>query len=327
MVLATQGQIAGAAKPSTSTSTQTAQSIWTNFKSSGSDSTFGYTESETYAFNDSTAGTYYSVTITGPTVGCSGSPTNCAGTNQPATPAVPATPSFSMDRSDECHFWAGSALTTVSKEASVTVKGLNNNGNWTFTWTFTWTPTTVPDAGTAWDLVASDSPGGASVTFTGQIAGLSAQKTSKTAAPKYSFSLLNSDGTSRVTNAAVSVDGGASLPVDSSVVNALAANFAEFSIGSGYGLSTLLSQNGTTSILTTGDARTILNSDSFAGNDNGGSSGDALAFAQLSAVKLLLTEGSHSVTLAANVKDNAGSTSVSVSVTRGVRIQGLGNCA
>lgn len=171
----------------TSTSTQTGQAIWTNFKSSGSDSSFGYTDTETYAFNDSAAAGYYTMTVSGPIVTCTGSAANCAGTNQPATPATPTAPSFSMDRADECHFWTGSSLTTVSKSSALTVNGSNGRGNWTFTWTFTWTPNAVPAAGTAWDLTAVDSPGGATVTFTGTIAGLSAQKTSKMPSPKYSF--------------------------------------------------------------------------------------------------------------------------------------------
>lgn len=324
LVVSLQSQVAGAAK--TSTSTQTAQSIWTNFKSAGSDSTFGYTDTETYTFNSATASTYYLLTTTGPAISCTGSSANCAGANQPSTPSVPSTPSFPMDRNDECNFWEGSALTTVSATASVTVNGANGGGNWKFTWTFTWTPTSIPAAGTAWDYLTSESTGGASVTFTGQIAGLSAQKTSKTASPKYSFSLLNSDGTPRVSNVAVSVDGGVAVPRASTVVDAQSADFVDFSIGAGGGLSTLLAQSGTTSILTTGDARTILNSDSFAGNNNGGSTGAALAFVQIEATKVVLAEGSHSVVLTANIKGIDGNTNVSVSVTRGVRIQGLGNC-
>lgn len=331
LAIVVQTQPVSAAK--TSTSTQTAQSIWTNFKSSGSSSTFGYTDTETYAFNLTTAATWYVVTTTGPAVTCNGSTSNCAVTNQPATPAVPSTPSFPMDRQDECHFWAGTALTTVSETASKTVGGANGSGNWKFTWTFTWTPTAVPSARTAWDLTAADSAGGANVNFTGQIAGLSAQKTSKSSAPKYSFSMLNSDGTPRVSNVLVTVDGGTPVPVDSTVINALSVDangislFNEFSIGGSGSLSTLMAQGGTQSILTTGDARTILNTDSFAGNNNGGSTGASLAYAQLSVTKLLLTEGPHTVVLSATIKGIDGNANLSVSVTRDVRVQGLGGCA
>lgn len=314
---------ASAAK--TSTSALTGQSIWTNFKPSGS--SFGYTDTATYAFNDSAASAYYTMTTSGPVVSCTGSTTNCAVTNQPATPATPTAPSFSMDQNDECHFWAGVALTTVSKSVGVTVNGSNGKGNWTFTWTYTWTPGSVPVAGAAWDLISLDSPGGATVTFTGRIAGLSAQKTSKMTSPKYSFSLLNADGTPRISNVAVSVDGKAPIPVESTVINALTEGFSEFAIGPSGELSTLLAQGGTLSILTTGDARTILNNDSFAGNNNGGSTGSSLAYAQLSAVRLLLTEGPHTVVLSATIKGIDGNGDVSVTVTRDVRITGLGNCS
>lgn len=311
----------------TSTATQTGQAIWTNFKSSGSDSTFGYTDTETYAFNELLASAYFTMSVSGPAISCSGNTTNCAGTNQPTTPQTPTAPSFSMDRADECHFWAGSSLTEVSKSSAVTVNGANGRGNWTFTWTYTWTPNAVPAARTAWEITAVDSPGGATVTFTGTIAGLSAQKTSKMTSPKYSFSLLNADGTPRISNVAVSVDGGSPIPVESTVINALTEGFSEFVIGPSGGLSTLLAQSGTTSILTTGDARTILNNDSFAGNNNGGSTGSALAYAQLSSVRLTFTEGAHRVVLTATIKGIDGNTDVSISVTREVRIQGLGSCS
>lgn len=321
------GGVAYAAKPGggTTTSTITAQSIWTNFKASGSSATFGYTDTETYAFNQDVADEYYVMTTTGPVATCTGSSSNCADSNKPSAPSAPTAPLFPMDRNDECSFWSGSELTTVSTTKSITINGTNGNGRFTFTWTYTWTPTSTPAAGTAWNLMETASPGGASVTFTGQVAGLSAQKTSKTSAPKYSFSLLNGDGTARVSGVTVSVDGVMTNEVASTVVDALDAGFADFSIGSG-GLETLLQQSGTTSILVTGDARTILNNDSFAGNDNGGSGGDALAYAQLSAVKLLLTEGGHTVKLSAVIKGVSGSADVIVSVSRDVRVQGLGNC-
>lgn len=308
------------------TATQTAQSIWTDFKAAGSDSIFGYTDTETYGFNEAVASNYYTLSVTGPVMVCTGSSTNCASSNQPVIPEKPTPePMFTMDRADECNFWKGAELTAVTKEPATTIGGLNGRGNWTFTWTYTWTPISVPAAETAWDLVETSSSGGASVTFTGRIAGLSAQKTSKSSAPKYSFSLLNSDGTPRLSNVSVTVDGGAAIARGSAVISAQSGEFSEFSIGSA-GLVTLLAQSGMTSILTTGDAREILNADSFAGNDNGGSTGAALAFAQIESTKIQLTEGSHSIVLTANVKGIDGNTNVSISVIRGVRIQGLGNC-
>jgi hypothetical protein len=235
-----------------------------------------------------------------------------------------------MARADECSFWTGSALTTVSDSTYVTKNGINGGGNWKFTWTFTWTPTSLPLAKTAWDLelkTLAEELVGAKVLFNGQIAGLSAQLAAKSTGPKYSFSLLNSDTSSRVTNVTVSVDGVFQTNVSATVVNAMSTDFKDFSIGGVVGLSTLLASSGTLSILKTGDARTILNTDSFAGNNNGGSTGAALAYAQLEPTKLLLSEGVHSIMLSANIKGIDGSAGVSVSVTRDLRIQGLGNCA
>lgn len=335
LILATLGSLAGpavAAKPTKpSGSTTTAQSIWTDFKSSGSDSSFGYTDTETWAFSDTAAADYYVLTVGTVSYSCNGSPTNCADPgNKPVAPQTPGATEIPLNvpNADECKFWSGNgALTTTTGTYSETIAGINGSGNWKFEWDYTWADKGLTrPAKAAWSISDSNSPGGANVTFTGQIAGLSVMSSNKTDR-KYSFSLLNSDGTARVTNVLVAVDGGAGIPVASSVVNALSEAFADFSIGADGDLSTLLKSSGTVSLLAEGDARTILNNDSFSGNQNGGSSGDALAYAQLSAVRLLLTEGAHSVVLSATVKDLNGGADVSVSVSRSLRIQGLGSCA
>lgn len=323
-------QMAPAAAGRNSGSTQTAQAIWTNFKPSGNDELFGYTETETYAFDVSAAETYYARTETGPVRSCTGGATNCADTNAPTSvPSQPVAPSFAVPRDDECTFWTGGELSTVSQTKSVTVNGANGRGNWTYTWTYTWTPVASPigdDTG-VWAVISTESEGGATITFTAQIAGLSAQKTSRASAPKYSFSMTNPDGTPRVANVFVSVDGGTPEAVGSTVVSALDEAFADFGVGAGQGLSTLMASGGATGILTTGDARTILNTDSFLGNNNGGSDGKALAYVQLEAIRITLTDGTYAVVLSAQIKGIDGSADVNVEVERDVRVQGLGGCA
>jgi hypothetical protein len=310
---------------STTTSSTTAQSIWTNFKAAGN--TFGFVDNETYEFNDADAVNYFDLVITGPVATCTAGGQgniNCADSNKPSAPSQPAQPAFELTRGDTCAFWAGSDLSTVSKTAATQVNGTNGSGKWTFTWTFTWTPQVVHPR-TNWDLVESSTGEGATVTFNGQIAGLSALSTSRVPR-KYSFGITNSDGSSRVTNIQVSVNGVSFGSVSSTVINASSPDFGEFGVGTQESLFTLMASSGALNILATGDARQILNGDDFVGNDNGGSGGSSLAYAQLDAVRLTLGEGTQSVTLTANVKGIDGNADLNISVTRSVRIQGLGSC-
>lgn len=366
-------------KPTTSGSTTTAQAIWTNFKSAGSDSTFGYTQTMTYSFDeDVAAAAYAGPTVLQPTINCTGGGTgtfNNTGLPQPCNPvgdpggwSEPPAPSFSVPAGDKCTFWSGGDLSTVTKTATTASKPGTNGGTWTATYTYTWggnavgsdDPADDDDGGSstvgvgAWTGVEGD---GAAVMFTGQIAGLSAQKNSK-GEIKYSFSLLNGDGSPRISGVVVrayDTKDSATLeddvlldayPVASSVVDAwdelagtATEGFSEFSVGPGFGLSYLMGSNGATGILTTGDARDILNGlvanvmgttstyDVFAGNNDGGSTGAALAYLQLSATRIALTEGSFRVTLTANVKDIASGATATLTVEQtGLRVVGLEGC-
>jgi hypothetical protein len=63
--------------------------------------------------------------------------------------------------------------------------------------------------------------------------------------------------------------------------------------------------NGDLSLLANGDARTILNTDSFAGNQDGGKDGSALAAVITVPVPLEVPQGSHLLVLTGKVKDNS----------------------
>lgn len=368
LILATLGSLAtpvAAAKKGSSTttsgSTVTAQAIWTNFKPSGSGNTFGFTETETYSFDETIAHAAYALTnTTGPTYTCTGGGSNtgqpCNSSNKPANPEAPPAPrTFQISNSDQCKFWSGGTLSVVTETATTTITPASG-GNWKFTWTYTLggnpvgsdNPDDLSDGKGAWylALVEVDNGGMATVIFTGQIAGLSAQKTSTAPGPKYSFSLVENDGISpRISGVTVRTsqlnadtsewDQIGMYEPDSWVVDAWDEGnsipnpaFSEFSIGAGQSLSKQMAQTGTGSILTTGDARTILNTDYFAGNQNGGATGAALAYMQLAATHVDLPEGTFTVTLSANVKGIDGNVSVAnVTVTSTLRIFGLGSCA
>ncbi|MFI7547576.1 hypothetical protein [Actinoplanes sp. NPDC049599] len=317
----------------------TAQSVWAGF--TAGDGVFGYTDKQTYSFDSLAAATHYANVLestAAPT--CSGSAANCGASNAPlaapAAPAPDATKITPLVHADRCTFFTGGLLSGSTYTQSVTVNGKNGKGNWTYTSAYRITGQTVSPE-TEWSSVL-DSSDGAHVTLQGEIAGESVLAKSA-ATSKYSFSLVDSAGASRVTGLSVTLTdpagtAGTPTPIGSTVVTAAdATNFRNFSVGTAPAdpadlyLDTLVATNGNTALLAKGDARTILNTDSFAGNNNGGSDGSALAYARLDPTEVTLTEGAWTATLAGTVKDNAGTATTNLSVERKLVVVGLNNCA
>jgi hypothetical protein len=317
----------------------TGQSVWAGFGAGGG--TFGYTDRQTFTFDGATAATNYTNVLnsSAPTVGCSGSSTNCALGNQPVAPSAPATDAgqvSSLVTADRCTFYAGGQLSSSSYTLSRTVNGVNGKGNWTFTWTYAVSGSSVAPE-TAWSSVL-DGSGGAHVTLGGEIAGESVLSKSSSDR-KYSFSLLDNGGASRVSGLSITLtdpDGNVGSPVSvgSTVVNAAGStNFHDFSVGTDTSafpddlhLDALVTTNGNTGLLATGDARAILGGDTFAGNNNGGADGSALAYAALNPTDVTLTEGEWTATLAGTVKDNTGAAQAQLAVHRHLVIIGLNSC-
>jgi hypothetical protein len=202
----------------------------------------------------------------------------------------------------------------------------------TYTFNYTVTPTdpatgtalgdaTVP-AKTAWDFIGASGATTVAIPITAEIAGESCQS-SKQYARKYSFSMMNSDGTSRISplqlQAVDSVDPTLTYTVvgiGSTVIDAGDEGFADFVYATNAGT------NGTISLLADGDARTIVNGDSFLGNNDGGSGGDALAIGLMDEVVLELppTTGDYTVTLTGSVKGNDATGQVTFTVSRVLHI-------
>ncbi len=141
----------------------------------------------------------------GSTPTCTGSTANCASSNQPSTPSALAPliePIGHPDsvkhhaQADRCIFFCGGDLPYWSYTQTKTVTGLNGKGNWTFTYNYD-TTAPVVEAKTCW---TSEVTGGtAEVTYDGFASSESCvKKTGGSWQRKYSFTLLNSDGTSRV---------------------------------------------------------------------------------------------------------------------------------
>ncbi|MBI2166405.1 MAG: hypothetical protein HYU29_08415 [Chloroflexi bacterium] len=331
----------------TITSTKTAQGIMVDLQASG---TFTSVDRKTYRFNvddpsqtDANgvmlpAASYFTNTLaSGPTVSCSGSLTNCASSNQPGTP-VALTPSLSQvtGPSGACHrqrctFLDGGKLTGFTYTQSKTVSGRNGKGSWIFTWTYTVAPEPSKDVDpstdgvqvnpfTAWVLTSEDA-NLAHVPIGAKIAGESVvQSSNSKVGTKYSFSLRNSDGTSRVTNLKLWLNevqvASPSSTISENCPGCLpgapgAVDFTYF---------TNAGSKGTTSLLKNGDARSILNSDSFKGNDDGGADGTALAVALMTPVYLDLAAGSYTVTVTGTVKGNTGQVDISFTVKQNLII-------
>jgi hypothetical protein len=153
-------------------------------------------------------------------------------------------------------------------------------------------------------LVSDSNPDGtAHIDIAADIAGESVLKSSNAKlGTKYSFSLIDGTG-NRVQNLAVSVDG--DTPVAATSTVSYPVDFAYV---------TNAGSNGALSLLMDDDARSILNGDSFAGNNDGGADGSALALATMSPVGFDLGPGSHTIQLTGTVKGNSASADISFNV-------------
>ena len=173
---------------------------------------------------------------------------------------------------------------------------------------------------TAWDLKDETSSGNtASINVKALIAGESVLS-SKAQPRKYSFSLLASDGTVRVQDLAVSLDGAPPTSLVSTYVQNAPGAKAGDPGALDFNYVTNAGSNGNLSLLADGDARTILNTDSFAGNQDGGADGRALAAVITAPLRFDLPVGDHSLVLTGKVKDNSGQSSSDLSVSSSVHI-------
>lgn len=327
-----------AGKPSGGGS-QTAQSIMVAINGVHA-GTYAAHANNTYHYNETTAATYFTNTLTsGPVASCNGSPTACADSNQPAAPGAPAPAAGELNGSpqghpgavdqNKCRFLDGLTLNGHTyTQSSGAVNGLNGSGNWKFTWTYTVAPTSADPVApfTAWDLVNTTGSGQVHLNVGADVMGESAMQNQKMTQPKFSFSMGTLDPygntvENRVDGLTLTLDGTViASGIPSSVVYAPAPNNVDFSYTANAGY------NGATGILyptpnTLGS--TILGSDGFKGNDLGGSDGSGLAKVVMSKIGVDVGEGPHSLTLTGSVKGNAidgASTGASISFTVNTQI-------
>lgn len=306
---------------------RTGQGIMVNLRAEG---TFALSQNQLYKFDGDAAKAYFTNGWDGvvPVPTCSGSATNCASTNKPATPAAPAALDYKLWRSpgsgvvadNRCTFLDGGSLTGGSYTQSLTINGLNGRGNWSYTYNYVIAPAVqYVDPFTAWPLVKVNGQTVANIPVQAEIAGESVvQSNNAKVGTKYSFSLYGSPdpitgiAPSRVANLQVAVNDGTSTTTFSP--GSTIRYPADFAYATNAG------SNGVTGLLQNGDARTILNTDSFAGNNNGGSDGSALALATMDPVMLSLGAGEYNVTLTGTVKDNSATASIAFSITQHLTI-------
>ncbi len=201
-------------------SSSTAQSAMFALELTGD---FVINSEQVWAFNRPTARTYFANAWNGvvPTPTCTGggpSGANCAESNRPATPAAPAADVSKLSpivSQNKCTFWSGGTLAVAAQHSSytqsLTVKGLNGNGNFKFDYTYLISAgaTNPVAAQTAWDLQSEDYQP-AQVSFEGYLAGQSTVKSlnAKRNAPwtfKTSHSMTNPDGSARLQNLAATL--------------------------------------------------------------------------------------------------------------------------
>jgi hypothetical protein len=263
------------------------------------------------------------VIYTGP--GCATAP---AAPNAPVASASQLSSFINNGPGCKCAFLDGTALpsTTYTQTAKVSTGSGKTAATYTYTYTYNIAPTVSSvDPLTAWDLVNTTGGTTAEVDINAQIAGESVVNNTSVGT-KYSFSLLESDGiTSRVTNLAVNVTDSNGNTVTSATPGSTLTQNAPGALSGDPGAvdftyTTNARSNGNTSLLQNGDARTILNTDSFAGNNNGGADGSALAIANMDSVPLNVGPGDYTVTLTGTVKGNNALADTSFSVTQTIHI-------
>jgi len=320
----------------------TGQGIMANMTSIG---TLALVTNQIWHFDQLAAATFFTNAWDGnaPTYSCSGNACNGDLCGVPAAPAAPAADPSKVtgpggsgvaDKS-RCTFLDGGTLVltdsyekTAQASVSCTVSGRSKSATYTFRYTYAVAPdpelSTVASF-TAWDLVSETGDGSSvHVDIGGFIAGESVL--SKANLPrKYSFSLLETDPltglpVSRVQNLAVTIDGAAPIPATSTYVQNAPGALLGDPGALDFAYVTNAGTNGNVSLLADGDARTILNTDSFAGNQNGGAEGSALAGANIDPVGADLGVGDHTVVLTGTVKGNSATSSIDFAVTQLVHV-------
>lgn len=316
---------------------QTAQGIMVNVVVP---TTLTIVSTEVYRYDTAVAASFFSnawngssptSTCTGP--GC-GTPPSAPSAPPPDQSQVSGPSASSSVNVNQCMFFTGGTVVgkTYTQTSQVTTGSGPAKATYTYTYTYNIIPVLNPvDPRTAWFIFLQTNPDGTvPLSVDANIAGESVVKNSNPKiGTKYSFSMLESDGSNRVIDlvwAVYAADNSLrySTPTNSSV------NFPEdFFYKTNAGSNGYDGLHKTPSLLQDGDARTILNADDFLGNNNGGADGSALALAHVDRLQVNLSAGDYTVILSGTVKGNTIDTTgtgadISFSISHIVHIIALG---
>jgi len=298
------------------TATTTAQSIMADLKTEG---TFALVENQFYHYNSAIAATYFTNAYNGNVTSSVSGPGASAVTTIPTAPAAPPALEKPLtqviaDNGNQHAFLEGGTLvgTTYTQDLKVDGQvqtGVDRKGapvyakvTYTYTYSYVIAPTDAVAPFTAWDLTKTTGESTAHISVTADIAGESVQVSKQNPTGKYSFSIGDDALTNRVTGLSITVSGtdtagnavNSTTATDSTIVKG--EDFNYFANAGTYGVAS--------SYLKEGSAVSILNGDTFKGNDNGGADGSALSKAVMTPVDVELGAGDYNITLAGSVKGN-----------------------
>jgi len=270
----------------------------------------------------------YNTTVSGPDVSCN--PSNKCPSTLPSAPAYPDPDPSKINTGvvsqQACTFWNGGTPTGGSYKQSTSQTYGSGGSAYTVKWEWTYTYAVVGAiaAHTGWELNSSTNPGTFDATYTGYVAGQSA--TWKSSGPfnlKYSHTLLNGDGTTRVSGFGYTLDGAPAVALTTTTELGVNYNYLS-NAGENGNTQWLASAGGLVSAIQQGliPSRQGL-ADNFSGNNY--TNGDRAVFGPFT---ISLTEGTHSFTIGGTVKDNTGLISnLNFSVTKNfvVHAQGCAN--
>lgn len=322
--------------------TETAQGIWVDLKGAND---LSIQQTEVYQYDPAAAAALVSNTlVSGPIRTCAGP--GCGATTLPADPNAPTTApapdaakvqsliTAGGNNSFKCNLLDGSPVSGTTYTQKITTAKIGS-GNSAVTYTYTWSYTVTPGQDsyvprTAWVLKSTQGDGTASVEIGGDVAGQSVLV--KGGVSKYSFSLADDADGNRVTglNIALLSASDNSLLASAPTASTLVSNAPGAQAGSPGAVDFLYEShnggtNGDQSLLKTAmQAREILNTDGFAGNNDGGADGKALAKAVITPVPFQLGVGQYLVQLTGTVKGNtAVATSSTFQIQKTLNIVGV----
>jgi hypothetical protein len=272
---------------------------------------------------------------------CSGSTANCASGNQPPVPSAPDPDAHGPNsvehhaQQDRCTYFCGGTLDGWNYTQTSTVNGLNGKGQWTFTYNYSSSPNTATlAAATCWSC--EETGGTVDVNFTGFVSSESYLKNNNNGTTKYSFTLLDSLGASRVLGATAQLQiqnpdlswsnvGSPIVFTNPLPVTSTVNDYLYFGNAGVFGNAAVYSQ---LHALGGGKPQTLVSAilleDNFANNNNDLTNGNVHEADYNGSFTGLTDAGNYRVVISGTVKDNAGTGAEAFSVSSSQII--IGGC-